>query len=132
MPVLPAFFRHVSHQLSHSNPSKSRESWRTAFGSSTYRKAKANKGDPYLLSTDYKELDNVESGHRLALAAKAGTTTTINARRSDNSIPAQTVEGLHGSPDTNALVSKSIQVESHPRPMTENNPIISQPAYFRK
>lgn len=88
------------------------------------------KGDPYLLSTT----DELEKGFpgQEAFEVK-GTTTIVEARRSsDTSTPAQTVEGLHGSPETNALVSRSIQIESHPRTMREKNPITVQPAHFRK
>lgn len=134
MPILPAFFRHVSHQLSNSDPSKAqRESWRTAFGSISYVRKNARpkrKGDPYLLSTT----DELEKGFpgQESFEVK-GTTTIVEARRSsDTSTPAQTVEGLHGSPETNALVSRSIQIESHPRTMLEKNPVIAQPAHFRK
>lgn len=134
MPILPAFFRHVSHQLSNSDPSKAqRESWRTAFGSTSYVRKNARpkrKGDPYLLSTT----DELEKGFpgQESFEVK-GTTTIVEARRSsDTSTPAQTVEGLHGSPETNALVSRSIQIESHPRTMLEKNPVVSQPAHIRK
>lgn len=134
MPILPAFFRHISHRLSHSDPGKAqRESWRTAFGSTSYVRKNARtkrKGDPYLLSTT----DELEKGFpgQESFEVK-GTTTIVEARRSsDTSTPAQTVEGLHGSPETNALVSRSIQIESHPRPVREENPITSQPAHLRR
>ena len=81
------------------------------------RKARPSKGsanDPYLISKDYQELDDLESG---AHDGKGTTTTTIKGgvSGSGSSIQGQMVEELQESPNSNALVSKSVHVESHPR-----------------
>ncbi len=83
------------------------------------RKARASKGsanDPYLISKDYQELDDLESG---ANDSKGTTTTTIKGGRSDTSIPEPIIEELQESPNSSALVSKSVHVESYPRVMGE-------------
>lgn len=85
--------------------------------------------ESYLLSTDYKEIDDLENGHNPNGDIK-GTMTMIDGGCSRTSIPEQTVEGLHGSPATSALVSKSVRVESYPR-ATEGDHSPPPPVYFR-
>lgn len=83
------------------------------------RKARPSKGsanDPYLISKDYQELDDLESG---ANDGKATTTTTIKGGHSDNSIHEPVIEELREIPNVSALVSKSVHVESHPRVIGE-------------
>lgn len=141
MPVFPALYRHISNKrearraaASKSGP-YSDKSWKTAFGTSSYIKRRADHGnskgskkvgDPYLLS-----MDEMETGHDGGQSnqserdlengmVKGGTTTTTVRGGSDGSsfIEGQqrhTVEGLNGRSDTNALVSVAVQVESHPR-----------------
>ena len=93
------------------------------------RHARVSSKDPYLVSMDYKELNDMENGHGPPMEIK-GTTTTIDGGRDNTSTPVQTVEGLHGSPETSALVSKSVQVVSHPRDMEENR-LLPPPAHLR-
>lgn len=132
MPVLPAFFRHISTQRTEAQNPPPYRGWR-GFGNSTiaYRNAKKMKksNDSYLLSTDYKELDDIENGHSPGGDVK-GTTTMIDGGCSRTSIPEQTVETLHGSPATSALVSKSVRVESYPRAL-DGDHALPQPAYLR-
>jgi hypothetical protein len=116
MPILPAFFRHISDQKSQS-PKPSGNGYMSSFISS--RKARPSKGsanDPYLISKDYQELDDLESG---ANDGKATTTTTIKGGHSDSSIHGPIIEELQESPNASALVLKSVHVESHPRVIGE-------------
>lgn len=133
MPVLPTFFRNTFNCKTASHSSKTRhDSYSRASGTFAYRMARPTKGaptDPYLLSADYKELDDIEHGHNYN--GSKGITTTINGGLSDVSIPEQTVEDLYGSPATSALVSKSVQIESHSRD-EEVNHVFPQPVHFRK
>ncbi len=80
------------------------------------RPSKGSANDPYLISKDYQELDDLESG---AHDGKGTTTTTIKGGRSGSSTQEQMVEELQESPNSNALVSKSVHVESHPRVIGE-------------
>ena len=135
MPVFPAFFRHVFHGKSESASSTSRsDGWGSGSGSSglAHRNARPVKGaskDPYLLSREYEELDDLGNTHHASIEIK-GTTTTIEGGCRGHPIPEQTVEALHNSPDTKALVFKSVHVESRPR-VLEENPILPQSAYLR-
>ena len=135
MPVLPAFFRHIALKRSEGQSGNTpRSGWKASLRSGTFgyrnaRRIKKGSNDSYLLNTDYRDLDDPEHGPVEEI--KGGTTTMINGGGSDISIPQQTVEGLHGSLATSALVSKSIQVESHPRTV-ETLHVVPQPAYLKK
>lgn len=57
----------------------------------------------------------------------------IDGGCSDISMPEQAIEGLHGNPATNALVSNSVHVESFPRSEVENGHQVPVPqeAHFK-
>lgn len=134
MPVLPGLYRYYVKPKSQSRSSKSRtESWKRAIGSGTFGsggKRKKRSHDPYLLTTDYKELDDIEHGHMLPEEIK-GTTTTIKGGCSETSISNQAVEGLHQNPNTKAVVTRSVQVDSYPRAM-DANPIAPPPVHMKR
>lgn len=134
MPVLPSFFRHVFHKSSDSTAASSSRShssgWKTASSTvaDRYRKSKPTRRvlkDPYLLSTtDCEALDDLENGHRRQQDGRhgfvklegTGTTTTIERGSSgETSLPELLVETLGQRPNTRALVSRSVEVEWHPR-----------------
>lgn len=97
MPVIPAFFRHIkSKRATTQASSTAKESWKPSLGSNSlsYRAAgrppRGSTKDPYLLSRDYKELDDLESANALpsstvdvvvvdddVVLKGGGTTTTI-------------------------------------------------------
>lgn len=99
--------------------SEKSSSWKTAFGTHSYRHQQQRRGanaargahhdDPYLLSMDEMEAGQIGAGVS-SMEQGGTTTTTINAGASQVSIPNH--EGWNGS---KALVSKSVHVESHPR-----------------
>ena len=125
MPVIPAFFRHIKSQRAASSTAK--ESWKPSLGSNslTYHAAgrppRGSAKDPYLLSRDYKELDDLESANctlQPALAididvVKGGgtTTTVIDGGDTSGDGPDRRREVAEGG---KLLVSRSVQVESHP------------------
>ena len=77
------------------------------------RPSKGSANDPYLISKDYQELDDLESG---AGDGKGTTTTTIKGGRSGSDVgQEQIVEEFQESPTVSALVQRSVVVESHPR-----------------
>ena len=81
------------------------------------RPSKGSANDPYLISKDYQELDDLETG---AGDGKGTTTTTIKGGRSGSLIGQEPiVEELQESPNISALVQKSVLVESHPRVVGE-------------
>ena len=81
------------------------------------RPSKGSANDPYLISKDYQELDDLETG---VGDSKGTTTTTIKGGRSGSDIGQDAiVEELQESPDIRALVQKSVVVESHPRMVGE-------------
>ena len=122
----------MAHSQSESKASISHhETWGTANGTFVNRKKRSlgvSSKDPYLLTSEYNELDEVENGKKNSVG-RNGTTTTIHSELNDPTI-LQTVKSLHGSPETNAIVSRSIQVESHSR-TAEDDRILPQPVYFR-
>ena len=132
MPVLPALFRHIRHirqQRSESRESKSHsEGWRGELGGSTLKPSKGGSNDSYPLSREYREVNDLESGHKTAIEIRGTTPTTDGESYDKPSNSMQTVGGLQGSPDTAVLVSRSIQVESHPRE-PEGNRILPQPVH---
>ncbi|MCJ1469736.1 hypothetical protein MMC07_008377 [Pseudocyphellaria aurata] len=107
MPILPALYNRMAHLKSESRASKTHaETWRTGNGTFANRRKRSLRGsskDPYLLSSEYKELDEIENGNKTS-ARSEGTSTTIHSGVNDPTI-VQTVEGLHGSPESNAIVS---------------------------
>ncbi len=136
--MFPSFIRHLyqrrcESRLSQTNGSGGR---RTGYGGSTViytRNSKPRRStlnDTYLLSGDYKELDDIEKGNGSAAGNRVVTRTT-EMRRSDISETEPTIEGLHGRPNTDVLVSRSIQVESHPRSM-ETDRARPEPAHVRQ
>lgn len=122
----------MAHLKSDSQASKTHtETWRTGNGTFANRRKRSPGGsskDPYLLSSEYKELDEIENGNKTSDRSE-GTSTTIHSGVNNPSI-VQTVEGLHGSPDTNAMVSRSIHVESHSRAL-EDDRILPQPVHIK-
>lgn len=150
MPILPSFFRHVFRKRGDSTVASSRSrssGWKT--GSSTlvdrYRNSKPSKKnlkDPYLLTTtEYEELDDLEGGHHprhdappgmIKLEGEGTTTTTIERVRCDTLLPEQLAETLCQRPDTSAFVSRSVQVESHPREVVERDVVAPQQAHMRR
>ena len=132
MPVLPALFRYLSQQLSQLRSSGASGGWRFGRGSSSLliRGSKSSSSssppranDPYFLGT--KESDaatDLESARGRPLDFNGTTTTTIKGGASDSSLSEKTAavppdaddqQSLHHP--NRAIVSKSIQVESHPR-----------------
>lgn len=117
MPIIPAFFRHVNHHWTQRSSKTGSETWETGIGSNSlsYRAGRPPRGtnkDPYLLSRDYKELDDLEH-QRPSREDIKGTTTIIDGGH-HGTTSEQTLEGFHTVPETGALVSRSVQVESHP------------------
>lgn len=105
MPVLPAFFSQFRRQNSRSRSSNSRaEDW------GKWR--------------EYKEIYGLEKRHKPGVEI-SGTITKADGGCGEISIPEKTIQGLHGSPETDVLVSRSVQVESHLREM-EESPILPQ------
>ena len=138
MPVLPALYNHVFRKRGVES-----ESWKQSYsnkqtysqGSGGYRhsrSAKIGSRDPYLISKQYTELDDMEQGHRRG-KSKGTTTTTIEAGDDRNSSFEQTFEALNGHPHTNALVSRSIQIDTRTRsePSIDGSPTRMQPAFVK-
>lgn len=132
MTVLPAFFRHLYREKSTAVSKSKNETWRgglsgTAFG---YRKTERDKdpNDSYLLSSDYRELNDVENQ---SAPDTKGTTTMIDGGCSDISMPEQAIEDLHGNPATNALVSNSVHVQSIPLDAMEDGHRVPQDVHFK-
>lgn len=140
MPVIPAFFRHMkSKRATTQASSTAKESWKPSLGSNSlsYRAAgrppRGSTKDPYLLSRDYKELDDLESANALPTSAVdvdvvvikgGGTTTTIidggsNAGGGGGGGAGGVggrgvVEDGEKRRKAEVMVSRSVQVESHP------------------
>lgn len=141
MPVIPAFFRHMkSKRATTQASSTAKESWKPSLGSNSlsYRAAgrppRGSTKDPYLLSRDYKELDDLESANALPTPAVdvdvvvikgGGTTTTVIDGGSNagagagggggsSSSSRGVVEDGEKRRKAEVMVSKSVQVESHP------------------
>ncbi len=142
MPVIPAFFRHMkSKRATTQASSTAKESWKPSLGSNSlsYRAAgrppRGSTKDPYLLSRDYKELDDLESANALPTSAVdvdvvvikgGGTTTTVidggsNAGGGGGGGAGGGGGGGRGVVEdgekrrkAEVMVSRSVQVESHP------------------
>lgn len=137
MPVIPAFFRHMKSQRATTQASSTaKESWKPSLGSNSlsYRAAgrppRGSTKDPYLLSRDYKELDDLESANALATSAidvdivvikGGGTTTTVidggsSAGAGGGGVGSSkgVVEDGEKRRKAEVMVSRSVQVESHP------------------
>ena len=67
---------------------------------------------------EYQELDEVENGRNISHKTN-GTMTTIQGGLDKSPFLSQMVE-MHDSPNTRAVVSKSVHVESCPRPIEED------------
>lgn len=143
MPVIPAFFRHLKTQRASTTQASStaKESWKPSLGSNSLsyragarRPPRGSTKDPYLLSRDYKELDDLESANALppassvvdviAVVKGGGTTTTIidGGRGGGGGGGSSSGGGAGGIEDggggerrkAEVMVSRSVQVESHP------------------
>ncbi|KAL9116630.1 MAG: hypothetical protein Q9187_006846, partial [Circinaria calcarea] len=116
MPVFPAFFRHVADRKLKAQSSKSRT---TDFERSTFVFGNKNpirdslKTSP-VLNGEYKELDDLENG-RKPIAGDRRTITTVEGCCGEPPTLEEVAIGLNQDPKMNCLVSKSVQVESHPR-----------------
>lgn len=132
MPVIPAFFRHIKAQRATQASSTAKDSWKPSLGSNSLshraagRPPRGSTKDPYLLSRDYKELDDLESANALPTSAvdvdvvvlKGGgtTTTVIDGGRSGGGGSAGSrglVEDGEKRRRAEVMVSRSVQVESH-------------------
>lgn len=151
MPVIPAFFRHIkSKRATTQASSTAKESWKPSLGSNSLsyrasgRPPRGSTKDPYLLSRDYKELDDLESANALTASSAVdvvddvtvlkggGTTTTIIEHGSGGVGGLGDGGGGGGGGNTSrgvnvedrekggrgrkaeVMVSRSVQVESHP------------------
>lgn len=159
MPVIPAFFRHLkSKRATTQASSTAKESWKPSLGSNSLsyrasgRPPRGSTKDPYLLSRDYKELDDLESANALTASSAVdvvddvtvlkggGTTTTIiehggggggsgglgglgglgdgggggGGNTSSRGVNVEDREKGRGGRKAEVMVSRSVQVESHP------------------
>lgn len=134
MPALPAFFHHINPSRQSKSSTPGRGDWRSSgTGRLGYWKAESMRvaaNDPYLLSTECRELDDVEN-HRSISYKTNGTMTTIQGGLQNSPILSQKVECLHDNPNTHAVVSRSVQVESHPR-LFQEDPASPQQARITK
>ena len=128
MPILPAFFRHISGPRSSSSKPSGNGYISSFISNRKSRPSKGSANDPYLISKDYQELDDLESRGN---DSKGITTTVIKGGRSDTSIQDTIVEELQESPRNNAVVSKSVHVESHLRVFGEAR-TAPVPAHIRR
>ena len=109
--------------------------WKAAFGghSLTHHKVRPSRGganDPYLLSAEQTELDDLETG-RSATTDSKGITTTIKGGRREMSTLELPLEGIPENPNTKAIVSRSIHIESYPRTI-EGDLALQPPAQIRR
>lgn len=106
------------HPTSGSRSSKALSaSWRKGHSSSgsAGRTARLKVSrDPYFLNRDYSELNELESGTKDNFV-EIKVTNKMDDRRDPAPPPERTVVGLEGDPNTRVIVSRSVQVESHPR-----------------
>ncbi|KAI9747112.1 MAG: hypothetical protein M1815_004617 [Lichina confinis] len=108
MPVLPALFRHLYHSKDRSRTTGSgSESRKTGSSFPSRQTPRPTTGDDYLLSRDYKELDDLEHQHKRRTDIQT-TAPGTDAGYSDASLSSLTGDGV--------VVSRSVQIESHPRP----------------
>lgn len=127
MPVLPAFFHSIFDRRptsQSSNPSHQKSIRRLGSRAVIYQSASPIKGSfdgPSLGNKEHNELDDLEHGHRTRSIGLEGTTTTIEAGFCEQSVLEEMIQSLNEWPQNNALVSTSVQVESHPRVMDKDH-----------
>lgn len=137
MPVLPAFFRSMIDRGSASQSSKSGdESFIKSLGSKvtmfvTTGSSTGGSDDRSPRSREYNELSNMEHGRSRPSIDREGTTTTIEGGCREPFVLGGMIKSLNDNPQTNALVSTSVQVESHPRVMEQHHDM-PQAAYIRR
>ena len=136
MPVLPAFFRHVSRKGSKSLSFKSRSETGGAGPTSSslvYHNARSTKvksNDPFLLSREYEELDDLENGRRVLIDMRR-TKTTVMGAGLERSLPEPSLASLQDSQSPNQLDSKTVQVTAQPCAL-EENPSLPLSAHVRE
>lgn len=122
MPILPAFFRHHFHPTTGSQSSKALSaSWKKGLPSSNSASRNARlkaSRDPYLLNRNYSELNELESGTNNTIVEIRGT-IKMDDGHDPAPLPDHAVDGFYGDPNNRVIVSRSVQVESHPRGIKE-------------
>lgn len=122
MPVMPSFFRHFfgqAHVPAQYGPNGRAKKLRYANfsigGGSGNSRHKSGGKDPYMIETldtnTDNELSNLEAGS--SYNPKNERTVTVTGNPFSSSL--DTLRETQEVPDNTALVSKSFQVESHPR-----------------